>query len=283
MARNTNQNFSQDRLRKYYKKEGISALNFNCKFYENCRSNCENKRKFVKAREPYIGPKYGKKKIPRLLFLSLDPGWSPILSKKRTIQYMRKSHLAFHRSEIPKGRHWYVTHQFTWIILDEFSKNSDSKLDIGLTNKLIHFDPKREIHKIMPYFAHTNSAKCCENNENSKLANKSMFKNCRAFIPGEVKIFDPHILVTQGQYAQRAIEEAINKGSFTVKRKRNISKASMQKPDFMVVEINENKPALWIHHYHPSNYGTFKKNRDKFRTYAKEAAKFLKTNYTEIH
>lgn len=219
MARNTNQNFSQDRLRKYYKKEGISALNFNCKFYENCRSNCENKRKFVKAREPYIGPKYGKKKIPRLLFLSLDPGWSPILSKKRTIQYMRKSHLAFHRSEIPKGRHWYVTHQFTWIILDEFSKNSDSKLDIGLTNKLIHFDPKREIHKIMPYFAHTNSAKCCENNENSKLANKSMFKNCRAFIPGEVKIFDPHILVTQGQYAQRAIEEAINKGSFTVKEK----------------------------------------------------------------
>jgi len=45
---------------------------------------------------------------------------------------------------------------------------------------------------------------------------------------------------------------------------------------------NDKTTALWIHHYHPSNYGTFKKNRIKFETYAKEAAKFIKIKYPEL-
>jgi len=274
-VKKTNQNFSLAQLKAFYKNEGISAVDFNCKFYQNCRSHCENKRKFAKAREPYIGSKYGKGKIPRLLFLSLDPGESSRYSKKRTIEHMKKGNLNFHPSDIPKGRHWYVTHQFTWIVLDEFRKHSNVKLDIGCTNEKLYFDPPEEIYKIMPYFAHTNSAKCCENNKNSKQANRNLFKNCRSFIADEIKIFNPNIIVTQGKLAQAAIEEAIHTRAFVSKRKNNISKASIIKPDFMVLEINENVPALWIHHYHPNNYGTFKKNRDKFGRYAREAAKFL--------
>jgi hypothetical protein len=270
-------------LKKYYENCGISALRFNCKHFKECRAECDEKSKFTTAREPYIGKYYGKKGIPKLLFLSLDSGDEEGNPELKTIQAMREGALKLKPEQIPKGRHWYITHQFAWILFDEFNKNSDSNLDIGHTDEKMHFYPKNEIYKIMPYFAHTNSAKCCMNKQHSKQANKILFANCRGYIPKEIKIFDPHILVTQGDYAKKVIEEAIRNGIFSLKNPRNFRKANKKKPDVMIIEIRNNKPVEWIHHYHPRSFGHFyPKNYHKFRAYGKKAVQFLAKNYPEL-
>ena len=116
-------------LRKYYIKHGISALKFNCKYYKACLSKCEVKSNFSTAREPFIGKNYGKAGIPRVLFLSLDPGESEKDPKTKTIQAMRKVKLDWILEKGIKPRHWWKTHQFTWVLFDELSKFSKSKLD----------------------------------------------------------------------------------------------------------------------------------------------------------
>ena len=270
-------------LKKYYEKCGISALGFKCKHYKECRSECEDKSKFTKAREPYIGKYYGKKGIPKLLFLSLDSGDEKKNPKRKTIEALREGNLKLKPKEIPRGRHWYKTHQFAWVIFDELNQRTELGWDIGNTNSKLFFEPATEIYKIMHYFAHTNSVKCSMNNAHAKQANKRLFVNCRGYILEEIKIFNPHILVTQGNFARIAIEEAVKNKKFSVIKKKNISKANPNKPDFITIEIKGDKPALWIHHYHPNNYGTFfKKIYNKYRVYAKEAAQFIVKNYPEL-
>ena len=269
-------------LMKYYNKHGISALGFKCKHFKECRSKCQDISKFTKAREPYIGKHYGQKGIPKLLFLSLDSGDEVKDPKRKTINALREGNLNLKPKEMPKGRHWYKTHQFAWVIFDELNRLSESGWNIGNANSKLFFEPATEIYKIMPFFAHTNSAKCCMNNEHAKQASKTLFENCRGYIPGEIKIFNPHILVTQGNFARIAIEEAIKNYEFSLIKATNISKANLNKPDFMIIEIKSSKPTPWIHHYHPSNYGYFSKNYNKYRAYAKEAALFIARNYQEL-
>lgn len=276
-------------LKKHYDECGISAINFNCKHYKECRSTSQDKSKFTTAREAYVGQYYGKRGLPKLLFLSLDPGNSDGRGNKiedresRTIRGMRKGNLRLSPQDMPKQRHWYKTHQFAWVIIDEIKKLSKLGIDIGKTNRKLFFEPESEIYKIMPYFAHTNSAKCCMNNDQAKQANRLLFDNCREYIPKEIQIFDPHILVTQGQSAQQLIEDAIKIEIFSMKKERNVSMANSRKPDFRIIEVNINRPLLWIHHYHPSNYGVFNtKIYPKYRTYAKNAARFISKYYPEL-
>jgi len=80
-------------LNKYYEKCGISALKFDCKHYKVCKSRCKDTSKFTKAKEPYIGAFYGKKNVPKLLFLSLDSGGEKKRRKTRTIEAVRKNTL----------------------------------------------------------------------------------------------------------------------------------------------------------------------------------------------
>jgi hypothetical protein len=270
-------------LRKYYDKCGISALNFNCKHLRECRSECEDRNKFTTAREPYIGKYYGKKGLPKLLFLSLDSGDENKDPKTKTIEAMRRGNHRLSPQEMPKQRHWYKTHQFAWVIFDEIIKLSKWTMDIGKTDSRLFFEPETEIYKIMPFFSHTNSAKCCMNNEHAKQANRILFSNCREYIHEEIRIFDPHILVTQGNYAKMAIENAIKLGRFSLKNERNVSMANKKMPDFRIIEVNTKRPAVWIHHYHPSNYGIFNtKVYPKYRDYTKAAARFVADKYPEL-
>jgi hypothetical protein len=269
-------------LREYYNKHGISALKFGCAHKGDCQSRCDDKSKFTAAREPYIGEYYGVHGIPKLLFLSLDSGDESHDQKLKTIATMRIGNLKLKPGQIPKRRHWYCTHQFTWVIFDELNRISNDKWDIGNTSEKLFFEPPTDIYKIMPYFAHTNSAKCCLNKKGSKQADKLLFENCRSYIPGEIKLFDPHILVTQGGYARQVVEDAIEVGIYPLIQSKNISKANPNKSDFMTITVNDSRPVLWVHHYHPSNYGTFAKNYKQYGVYAKEAAKFIKKSYPEL-
>ena len=61
--------------------------------------------------------------------------------------------------------------------------------------------------------------------------------------------------------------------------KENISGASRWEDDFHILQMNGEKTMIWIHHYHPNNYGTFWKNRNKYALYAQKAAKSIKGYY----
>jgi hypothetical protein len=87
----------------------------------------------------------------------------------------------------------------------------------------------------------------------------------------------------QGKPAQKVIEQAMKEGVFYLKNQRDIAKANRKKLDLQTIEINPNRPALWIHHYHPSNYGAFNKMVYRnYRDYAEAAAEFIAKHYSEL-
>jgi hypothetical protein len=75
-----------DDVKRYYEEAGISATNFRCKHLRDCKQACAD---FTEAREAYIGREYARGTLPRLLFLSLDPGDSDVEPKARTIEACR--------------------------------------------------------------------------------------------------------------------------------------------------------------------------------------------------
>ena len=254
----------------------ISPLNFNCKYYPSCVSRAQNKRKFTKGHGIWVGTEYEHGKIPKLLFLSLDSGSAELDPNKRTMEAAREWNLKWLPGKGDKPRHWYRTQQFAWHLFNEFNNAFNTALEIGNVDANYDFNPVTEIHKIKPYYAAANSAKCCMNNEGRKQANLTLFKNCKEYILGELEILRPDILVTQGDPA-RAVAEEMKKRTQLIKRE-NISQANKNKDDFHILKLTDGRTLLWIHHYHPTNFGAFKKNRDKYKTYAKKAAEFIKTS-----
>ena len=75
-----------DDVKRYYEEAGISATNFRCKHLRDCKRACAD---FTEAREAYIGREYTMGTLPRLLFLSLDPGDSDVEPEARTIEACR--------------------------------------------------------------------------------------------------------------------------------------------------------------------------------------------------
>jgi len=262
-------------LESYYNEKGISPLNFNCRHYNSCISKVKNKKKFANGLGIWIGAEYEKGNLPRLLFLSLDRRAAPLRPNERTMEAAKEWNLNWIPGKMDKPKHWYRTQQFAWHVFNEFNNTFNTALDIGMVDEKYDFKPVTEIHKIKPFYAATNSLKCCVNNEDFSQANGKLFENCREYILGEIAILNPEILVTQGKYA-RMVAEKINRKK--VLQKENISGASAKEDDYHVIQLLNGKPLLWIHHYHPNNYGTFWKNRNKYKLYAQKAAKFIK-NY----
>jgi len=264
----------------FHNKKKISPLNFNCKHYLSCVSRAQNKQKFTKGHGIWIGTEYEKGKIPKLLFLSLDSGSAELDPNKRTMEAAREWNLKWLPGKGDKPKHWYRTQQFAWHVFNEINHTFNTGLDIGNVDEGFDFDPLTEIHKIKPYYAATNSAKCCMNNEHRSQADSILFENCREHILGELAILNPDIFITQGKYARMVAEDMKIK---KILHEENISGASRREDDFHVVQMDSGKILIWVHHYHPNNYGTFKKNRDKYITYAKRAVEFIKNIRTDTN
>ena len=270
-------------LKTYYRKHGISALIFNCLHFKKCKSDCA---KFSTAKEANLGVKYGQRGVPKLLFLSLDPGYSSAKPKNKTLQKVREIDL---NADLKTSNiHWRRTLEFAWVVLLRLKNTLNLKLSSDVTrNASTPFDElyrNGEAKAILPYIAHTNSAKCSMQNEGKKQADARLFTNCREYILGEVRLLDPDILVTQGKFAHRVIDKARKEGKIRpVNNERTISGAEYKvngtytKTDYQEIVFTDRpeKRIIWIRHYHPSNYGKFKKNRDAYTLYANRIAKFL--------
>ena len=136
-----------------------------------------------------------------------------------------------------KGKHWYRTHELALDLLGQFKA--------GLT-----------VADTRLYFAHVNSAKCCQNKPQKKQADRTLFENCRRFIPEELRLLSPDIIVTQGGPAKDAILKGFDVPQHDV---RTVNGAHYE-TGFIELEP-ESKRALWLHTYHPGNYGRFHPQR----------------------
>lgn len=214
-------------VKQYYRKNGIAPghVEFRCEHFKSCKGDCPD---FATAREPFIGGEYercGNFSMPRLLFLSLDAGE---LESGESIEAQRtkEGKCKLDHDGLNKAYHWYRTHELAWTLLRQFNRE--------LT-----------IEDTCLYFAHTNSAKCCMNKDNHKMADRRMFRNCRAYIPGEIEALRPDILVTQGDNAKWAVESIPE-----IKQRR----------DGGILTLGD-RDVRWIHSYHPNAYGKFNPQR----------------------
>ena len=231
-----------DELVSFYARSGILSTSFSCQHIESCRGSCAS---FTEAKSAYVGPDYEKGTLPRLLFLSLDSGSADRDPERRTPEAVRLQETTCDVGNLPKGRHWYRTHELAPVLLWQF--------DETLTPE-----------NVSPHFAHANSAKCCMNKAHRSLADDRLFHNCREYLPGELKILKPKILVTQGAWAKTAIEQ-----SFDV---RQVSAAGEPDCRCAVLDIRQGSPSLWIHTHHPTAFRLFNHQR---RNYWKQYAAWV--------
>ncbi len=241
-----------EKLNEFYESHGISPVDFRCKKRQCCSANSPD---FTEAKASFVGPLYEKgTALPRLLFLSMDPGCSNPNPQERTTEAVRKWTLECVVAELPKNQHWYLTHEMAVELLRQF-------------------EPELTVADTPQYFAHVNSAKCCQNKPGNKGADATLFKNCRPFVPGELCILKPDVIVTQGNPAKEAIC-----CSFHV-RKHDVRKMEGAHYETGLIELEPNgKTSLWLHTYHPSYYkGFYPQRAHCWPLYAKRVGRFWRS------
>src|SRR5688572_18563554 len=67
------------------------------------------------------------------------------------------------------------------------------------------FDPSLTTENATSHFAHVNTAKCSVNNPGRREAPDRLMANCRGYLVTELKLLQPHVVVTQGAKARAAI------------------------------------------------------------------------------
>ncbi len=218
---------------KYYRENGIHSLRFRCQYKRACSSNSPN---FTGPKSAFVPDKYNDS-FPRIAFLSLDSGDSVIDPHERTPKAVRRQEqIECKVTKLPKGRHWYETHYWAQQI---YSAISGKRISLEGTKN---------------YFSHLNSVKCCQNKPHSKEADPILFQNCRQYLPQELKLIAPHILVSQGNRAREAITDIFR---FKNKLYKNIH--LILSPDKF----------LWVHTYHPGS-------RDYYRNQKEDLGNILK-------
>ena len=252
-------------VRRYYQGRGISAEDFECKKHRLvCSKGCD---KFSTAVEPYIGEEYNNGNVKRLLFISLDPvPPHPEDLKSKTIEGVKEQSLEWAKTWPHKDKqlHWYRTHQFVWHVF----KQLNSERDIGEVDDKYDFKSVDDLIKIMPFFAHTNSAKCTHRLAGNSKSPPILFKNCQEYLVGEIDVLKPDIIVTQGNEARDVIKRYLEDNNFKDPPGENIANAGKGN-DFTVLKTQEGKVLICVHHYHPGCRGRFKKNRNSYAEYAK--------------
>jgi hypothetical protein len=248
----------------YYDENGISARNFRCCKYRECKSGCAG---FTRAREPFVGTKYdsnGARKQPRILFVSLDSGAGRRLARDRTAEQARRwAEQMWEFVGRDRNKHWFQTHRLAWTFLNAFEiepAGIRERISSYFAHPKIASDAtiSLEIRKrVTPHFAHTNSAKCSENNTGKTQAHSRLFKNCRQYMAGELAILAPDIIVTQGGQARNAVGHALDEESLV---RQVASRASSKAYAYKILEI-DGRQVLWFHTYHPKNYGKFHAQR----------------------
>jgi|LSQX01.3.fsa_nt_gb hypothetical protein len=192
-----------------------------------------------KPKMPYIGIDYGNSpEIPNLLFISLDSGDDVNLKNCHTIEEIRddvKKNPP--RNRFRKTNHWYQTFDIATLLLDNY-------IDESIKTGVSYVDT---------FIAHTNAAKCTQNKEDRKEADRILFNNCREFVQREIPLFNADIIITQGVQARNTLRifPIIEETERTILK--TIHKEKEVNFEIFIREIN-GKKTLHIPMYHPSYY-----------------------------
>jgi hypothetical protein len=224
-------------LRAYYAKSGISATHFKCPMATTCRSACND---FISACEAFVGSEYETGRLPRILFISADPArdLSNRDPSRRALEFVRLREEREPRPQqgsraFPRHAHWYQTFRFAHDLLNPLARAA------GFGS--IPFADTRK------YFAHTNSAKCKDAAQGTDQGRDLLFRNCRQFIPGEVRALRPDAIITQGIRARDSIA-----GAFRVLA----TNVCPENPRYRYQVLNiEGKDVLKIEMSHPTARG----------------------------
>ena len=166
-------------LRDYYKHRGLLSTSFTCR----SKRACALAKTDGGPKSAFVGSYYGLG-LPRLLFISLDAGEAKPCAE-RTPEAVRNELERVDTRELVQNRHWYRTLELALAILRQF----DSRLCLDT---------------ITPHFAHTNASKCCPREGGN--ASPVAYLNCHRYLPGEIKVLNPDVVVTQGKEAKVGIE-----------------------------------------------------------------------------
>lgn len=218
-----------EELKKYYVEKKISAMDFKCCNVKDCEG--DNSPNFSSAREAYVGKEYENHTLPRVLFVSLDPGQSPVEPELKTMDAQRANEATCYPSYLKKNSHWYHTHDLAFTLLRRYKE--DLELDF-----------------VCPYFAHTNSAKCSQNKDDKSQADGRFFWYCKEYLKGEIAILNPDVIVTQGNQACWSIQSEYEQSITLIEVEEN-----PQLCNFGTIEI-EGRERIWFHCYHP-RYGRY--------------------------
>jgi hypothetical protein len=224
-------------LKNFYVEKGISALSFSgnckvCEYFTMCSRNRDGskKRPFITAKEAFISTGYETHKIPRILVLSLDPKQTDFydVAEHRTIEEVRNHEEISSRESYydwKPSSHWRKTYDCLFKLLGRFIKT-------------------RNINDIRHYFAHTNCAKCRDKPGN-ELSSEELFRNCSNFLPQEISILDPDVVITQGDikkfWFMHEFKEKTDWDLFA-----NFSILKKAHP----IKLNDHN-AIWIEMHHP--------------------------------
>lgn len=225
-----------DALERYYREQGILSTDFTCPLMDDCKGDCKT---FTGPKSAFVGPGYERRDLPRLLFLSLDSGWGAPDAADRLPEAVRKDEIDRDIRDQPGNHHWFLTHELAWYLLRRF----DADLRLEGAKK---------------YFAHANAAKCCQNKSGGQQADPRLFANCRKYLPGELRILHPDVLVTQGKQAELSIRSIYGDG-----------KPLHEGTDAVLIDM-DNRQVIWFHTLHPRN-GRFWTHRDDGRGWEKYA------------
>ncbi len=250
-----------EELEELYMSRGIHPLNFGCQYLEECSANSPN---FTEAKMSFVGPRYEEATLPRLLFLSLDSGDADASPQRRTAKAVQTMELARDVEKLPKHKHWYRTHEMAFELLRQF-------------------EPQLTIPDARLYFAHVNSAKCCQNKDGRSQADSILFKKCRGYIPDELRILAPDVVVTQGDAAKKVILGKFCRRAHDPRTIRTGPKFSLDAHyETGLIELGPGmKSFLWLHTHHPNNFGMFNPQRTySWPLYVEEVGRFWHSRQT---
>ena len=243
-------------LENYYRESGILSTAFQCKHERECRGHLpltpesatspqDAKNTFTKAKAAFVGDRYCEC-VPRLLFVSLDPGsaltdkdpgYNYILDESRSPEGVKKGELdRIRRNRLGKGL---------------------LSLRLHATNKMAALILGKPTDEVMCFYAHVNTVKCSMNKKKREQADKRLFVNCREYLRGEIDILAPDVIITLGKEAKEGVARIFS-----------VSPPPQWAQEYKVV-LRDGKEAVWFPSCHSSNYGLYKKQEEARNQFVK--------------
>ena len=247
----------QRQLDHYYERVGISPVedsrgdydemfsSFCCPKKDDCRKVCckayrpldrDEKFTFSPRTEGVEVSRYYKDKksrgdsIPRIVVVSLS---APMPSAEKESPSLTRP--------TPLNTHWRETLAMVRSLLHPFI--APEQFPEPVENE--ESESKKIVEEL---FVHVRTAKCCSNGSSQE--HGQVYKNCGHYLSEELRILEPDVIVTQGDYAHDQSKEHVFDMDTAVEKVECIANSIAR-----IVNLREdNGEVCWLRTYHPRSW-----------------------------